>query len=144
MKNSLALTSWLKSVSLVGALALLSGCSSLDNSVTTVVQSVQSATTQVLDFTATDDIQVEQLAQEHYRISMVVDEALHDFDNRALRGAANQSCPKGYVFESRQALNNGTLLNRDCTSPTSCQHQLIWTIRCKELAEEPFAIFGKS
>ena len=117
----------------------ISGCSSMD----ATVNSIANGMNKLSDWTDFQTVEVAQLDQDYFKLQTKVDEGLISFSNRSLRHAAKQACPKGYVLESQQALNNGALLNSQC-SGNSCQHDLTWVIRCKELAEEPFSIFGKT
>lgn len=128
-----------RNIAIALAGATLLGCSTMDSA----VNSIANGMNKVSEWTVFEDVKIEKMDTDYFKLETQVNEGLSSFNNRGLRNAAKQSCPVGYVLESQQALNNAALLSSQCEGG-NCQHKLVWVIRCKELAEEPFSIFGKT
>ena len=58
---------------------------------------------------------------------------------------ARALCPKGYIREHAYAYQAGKRFaasEMDCAAG-DCTHDLIWIVRCDDVPQEPFSIFGK-
>ncbi|MBN2647514.1 MAG: hypothetical protein JXR44_06995 [Thiotrichales bacterium] len=84
------------------------------------------------------------LAANEYRIWQDANESFKSFDSIHFRSVAKELCPIGYIPLSRQALKMGELSSSDTQCNGACQHRLEWHIRCQDIPEEPFTLFGKT
>ena len=58
---------------------------------------------------------------------------------------ARALCPKGYVREHAYAYREGGRFGLDeiSCSAQDCRYDLVWIVRCDDVPQEPFSIFGK-
>lgn len=91
-----------------------------------------------------EDVHSKPLAENEYLIWQSSHESFKSFDSSHFRTVAKQLCPIGYVPLSRQARKDGELAASDALCDGECGYTLEWHIRCQDVPEEPFSLFGKT
>jgi len=130
-------------VALGFSLLALSGCSTLSNGVDSVGKGVVYAGEGLEK--VTHDVNVEKVNDERFNLSTEYNEPVRKLDSWAMRIEAREVCPKGYVYLSRNARKTGGFAYSDtqCQGGMSCSYQLEWRIKCQDVPDEPFSLFGK-
>lgn len=125
------------------SLLTLSGCSTISNGVDSVGKGVVYAGEGLEK--ATHDVSVDKIDDEHFNLSVEYHEPVRKLDSWAMRIEAREVCPKGYVYLSRNARKTGGFAYSDtqCQGEMSCSYQLEWRIKCQDVPDEPFSLFGK-
>lgn len=92
-----------------------------------------------------EPVQTEQVGENEYRLWQTSFESFKNFDSMNMRTTSKQLCPIGYYQTSRQVRSNAELKETDaeCVGGT-CKSTLEWYIRCQDIPEEPFTLFGKT
>ncbi|BBP45756.1 hypothetical protein THMIRHAS_11290 [Thiosulfatimonas sediminis] len=91
------------------------------------------------------DVQSEKVAENEFRLWQTSNESFKNFESQKMRAVSKQLCPIGYFITSRQMRSSSELKASDleCIGGT-CQSLLEWNIRCQDVPEEPFSLFGKT
>ncbi len=77
------------------------------------------------------------LLKQHYDEPPVLDGFQMDYQAREL-------CPEGYVKEEVYALRPAKFeFDAVACVSEACRYTLVWKVRCDEMPQEPFSIFGK-
>lgn len=142
----------------------LQGCSTIDSSIAKVSSaydrvelSLQSAMVEIEVEQLTDTQKqkggfggevegfVEKAYGNEFILARQVNDTATDLDNRAMHAKSKSLCEKGYVKLSQQAVAKRSLKDTSlqCVSG-DCRYQLNWHIRCQDVPEQPFSLFGKS
>ncbi|WP_319379842.1 hypothetical protein [Thiomicrorhabdus sp.] len=125
------------------ALFSLSGCSSISSGVESVGQGVYGIF-ESWEKTAVE-VSAEPLAKDEFLLATEKSGPVTGFDSWPMRIKAREVCPDGYIYLSRQAQKQGEFADSltQC-SDQNCDYKLEWRIRCQEVPEEPFSLFGKT
>lgn len=100
----------------------------------------------LLLLTGCSQVEVRELAQDEFELSLYRDAPPMSFESRAMRKQAEQLCPTGYRYLLRQAVKQGEFATHhaECAAGKDCGHQLEWRIRCGNVPREPFSLFGRT
>jgi hypothetical protein len=122
----------------------LAGCSTLSDGVDAVGKGVVYIGESVE--TATSDVTVVKVDEDIYALSETFYEPVKSLDSWAMRIEAREACPKGYVYLSRNARKTGGFAYSEvqCEGEMSCAFNLEWRIKCQDVPDEPFSLFGKT
>lgn len=128
------------SFSLVG----LGGCSTLSDSMDYVGNSIVSASEATVQFTS--DVKVEALEDKQFALAQTFNEPVRSLDSWAMRIEAREACPEGYVYLNRNAVKSAGfgIVDSECVGTGSCSYELQWRIKCQDVPDEPFSLFGKT
>lgn len=123
---------------------VLSGCSTVSKGVDSLGQGIISLG-ESFERAATD-VEVKKLADDQFALAQTFEEPVKSLDSWALRIEAREVCPDGYVYLSRNARKAGGFAYSEaqCSGEMDCTYQLEWQIRCEDVPEEPFSLFGKT
>ena len=130
-------------LSTLGLLSL-TGCSTISdgaNSVGAGVVWLAEGATQI-----TTDVDVAKTDDKHYVLKQSFNQPVTSLDSWAMRIEARKVCPDGYVYVNRNAVKSGALgvSGADCAASHSCGYELQWRIKCQDVPQEPFSLFGKT
>ena len=122
----------------------LSGCSTINDSANTVGESVvwlAEGTTKL-----TTDVKVDKVDDKNFILQQTFNEPVKTLDSWALRIEARELCPEGYIYTNRNAFRDAAFgeANNECLANSRCQYQLQWRIKCQQVPQEPFSLFGKT
>ncbi len=126
-------------------LTLLAGCSTMTGGVDSIGQGVLSFNDKLQSVTG--HVQVEEIDDKSFKLTEVFYEPVTNFDSFAMRAKARESCPDGYVYESRHAKKTSELAysHEQCVGTDACSgYTLEWHIKCEDVPYEPFTLFGKT
>lgn len=127
---------------LLAAAALASGCS-VQSGAAKIEQGFDYVVSSINDLD--NAVQSEKVAENEYRLWQEANQSFKSFESSKMRVRSKQLCPIGYYPISRQARSNSELHESDlnCVGG-SCQYTLEWHIRCQDVPEEDFSLFGKT
>lgn len=119
-----------------------SGCS-VQSGAAKIEQGFDSITSSIQELDKS--VQSERTGENEYRLWQESNESFKGFDSAQMRVVSKQLCPIGYYQTSRQARSNSELKDSDldCIGG-SCKYSLEWHIRCQDVPEEEFSLFGKT
>jgi len=121
-------------------LGLLAGCSSMTQKAAALSGHVVGRTGDVMYPVQTQKLDQEGmvwLLQQQYDEPPVLDGFQMDYKARSL-------CTRGYLKDEVYALAPRKLaVNHAACVTADCRYTLVWKIRCEEVPQEPFSIFGK-
>lgn len=131
-------------VSLGLSLFALSGCSTMSSGVESVGKGIVYVGEGIEKMTT--DVKVEKVDDERFNLSVTFHEPVKTLDSWALRIEAREVCPKGYIYLSRNARKTGGFAYSEaqCEAEMSCGYALEWRIKCEDVPNEPFSLFGKT
>jgi len=90
-------------------------------------------------------VQSEKIAENEFRLWQETNHSFKSFESTQMRVLSRELCPIGYYPVSRQARSNNELKGSDLDClDGSCQYTLEWHIRCQDVPEEEFSLFGKT
>lgn len=122
----------------------LTGCSTIGKGVDSVGAGVI-AIGEGFEKMATD-VTVEKVESDQYALAQTFHEPVASLDSWAMRIEAREVCPEGYIYLNRSARKSGgfELSDADCAAGAACSFKLEWQIKCQEVPDEPFSLFGKT
>ncbi|MBF6058452.1 MULTISPECIES: hypothetical protein [Thiomicrorhabdus] len=121
----------------------VSGCSSISSGVESIGKGVYNLAETWEKNTV--DVSSKPLTEDEFLLATDVRGPVTGFDSWPMRIKAREVCPDGYIYLSRQAQKQSEFANSltQC-SDGDCSYKLEWRIRCEDVPEEPFSLFGKT
>jgi len=122
----------------------LSGCSTISSGVDSVGEGIIYVAEGIEKVPS--DVKVWKVSEARYDLSLEFYEPVKSLDSWAMRIEAREVCPDGYIYLSRNARKSSGFAYSEaqCEGEMSCAYQLEWRIKCEDVPDEPFSLFGKT